>query len=181
MRWSPCPYSSAPASLHPSSGLHPHLQSKWMTPAGVGWLMLGPVRWHWQLNYPTGHGCWLSVEKSSGHPSLASYPQSPICLPLCPPPRTPVTPCQESDAFSKLTAQVLLTGNLNNNNYHHYWCHKQVAHPKLGQQQRLSNSPCKAIINTCQQVSSNLAERMSTGAFRRWSETVHLSMLAARS
>lgn len=75
-----CPYFSAPASLHPSSGLHPHLQSKWMTPAGVGRLMLGPVRWHWQLNYPTGHGGWLSAAKSSGHPSLASNPQSPHIL-----------------------------------------------------------------------------------------------------
>lgn len=44
--------------------------SKWMTPAGVAWLMLGPARWHWQLNYPTGRGGWLSAEKSSGRPGL---------------------------------------------------------------------------------------------------------------
>lgn len=120
----------------PPLASHSHLRSKWMTPAGVAWLMLRPARWHWQLNYPTGRGSWLSAEKSSGPPRLPppqlSNPQS-LCSPLCPLPRPPVTPCQERDAFPELATRVLLTGNLNSNNYHHYWCHKQVADPKPGQ------------------------------------------------
>lgn len=80
MRWS----LRSSVSLHPSSRLHPHLGSKWMTPAGVAWLMLRPARWHWQLNYPTGRGGWLSAEKSSGPPRLPPTLQSSISLP--PPP-----------------------------------------------------------------------------------------------
>lgn len=88
--WDGDTISSAPASLHPSFCLHPHLRSKWMTPAGVGWLMLGPARWHWQLNYPTGRGGWLSAEKSSGRaspptPSPQSlYPPVLFSVPLSP-------------------------------------------------------------------------------------------------
>lgn len=84
---------SAPASLHPNSRLHPHFRSKWMTPAGVGRLMLGPARWHWQLNYPTGRSSWLSVEKSSGCPSFPSLPPPPISQPplvLFPVPLSPL-------------------------------------------------------------------------------------------
>lgn len=62
----------------PPLASHSHLRSKWMTPAGVAWLMLRPARWHWQLNYPTGRGSWLSAEKSSGPPRLPPPPNSPI-------------------------------------------------------------------------------------------------------
>lgn len=63
---------------------------------GRAGLMLGPARWHWQLNYPTGRGGWLSAEKSSGRPNLPPPPptlQSPISLPSPALVLIPVPPC----------------------------------------------------------------------------------------
>lgn len=64
---------------------------------GRAGLMLGPARWHWQLNYPTGRGGWLSAEKSSGRPNLPPTSDTPIpnlsTLPSpCPHPRPPLSP-----------------------------------------------------------------------------------------
>lgn len=107
VRWSPPTAPSSSISLHLPSSYSPGLAvpisgPKWATPAGVAWLMPRPARWHWQLNYPTGRGGWLSAEKSSGPPIGSPPPPPPPSLvPLPPPapPTSPVTPCQERDAF----------------------------------------------------------------------------------
>lgn len=52
--------------------------------------MLGPARWHWQLNYSTGRGGWLSAEKSSGRCSL---PRSPPVPNLSTPLSSSPSPC----------------------------------------------------------------------------------------
>lgn len=101
------PTPPAPAPLHSHLHLHPPLQSRikghqlWLQ-----WLTLGPARWQWQMNYPTGRGGWLSVEKSSGrrNPPI-STPRSPSC-----PLRPPVSPRQEGDALANMSPwQVIST------------------------------------------------------------------------
>lgn len=124
--------------------------------------ILGPNEWR-QLGSPAwccallgGIDSWIIPQAAAADYQQRSHqglPHSPPPLQLlfnlsiassCPLRCPPVTPRQERDAFPEPAARVLLTGNLNSNNYGHYWCHKQVGDPKPGREQRLSNPACKA-------------------------------------
>jgi len=131
MRWIRSPHSifSPPCTSIPIFAPNERCQ---LGSAGWCWALLGGID-SWII--PQAAAADYQRRSHQGVPASPSHPQSPISLhPLPSPPlRPPVTPRQGSVAFSKPAVLVLLTGNLNNNNYHHYWCHKQVANPKPGQ------------------------------------------------
>lgn len=106
---------------------------------------LGPTAWCWALL--GGIDSWIIPEAAAAdyqrRSHQASQPSPPTAISLYP--RgvlLPVPSCHPSSRQRHVPQTpsppltlvlLLLTGNLNNNNYRHYWCHKQVTNLKLGQ------------------------------------------------
>lgn len=114
-----------------------------LAPPLASFPILGPNEWR-QLGSPGwccallgGIDSWIIPQATAAdyqprsHQGLPDWPP-PLQLLFnlsiaspCPLRCPPVTPRQERDAFPEPAARVLLTGNLNSNNYCHYWCHKR--------------------------------------------------------